>query len=218
MNFEWSDRVAEDARPRQVRWENLSEEIAEEFATIDRADERFEEGAVWLLESRAQKDVLGFNRRADRQRSLKSVTDKLFRQDHGLSIYGRLPTTTLRLAQLSGVHYADLRGRGKAFVKATVIAKLCIHCASRPRLEGQSRCTTCAKYQRDLTTRKCSERRAKGLCAACGRPSESGTWRCARCRALRRGIRTCSSSPCSFLAIDQGLCRTHLRAASRKTA
>ena len=57
----WLDRADEGPRLRQARWENLSEEIAEEFAASDRIDERIEEGAAWVKAKRAELRRLSFN-------------------------------------------------------------------------------------------------------------------------------------------------------------
>lgn len=54
---------------------------------------------------------------------------------------------------------------------------LCVTCGKRKSIPSKRRCKKCLEENRQVYWIK----RSTGLCAACGRPTKSGIWRCRRC-------------------------------------
>jgi hypothetical protein len=172
-------------------WDDLQDEIAEEFDLADgrgaRMEDRRDEARVayhWLAVAKAKERRFFKNHPAwPIQLSNLHDEDKVEARLRWLAIggHGPLPGRTVRIARLTGLEYSDIRRYNKQRRHAVAALDLCPKCEVAKPKSGRKKCETCLNKERKLSAEKIERRKAAGLCTQCGDKVEGKTWRCAGC-------------------------------------
>ena len=100
-------------------------------------------------------------------------------------------TECVDCAARTNANYDGKKGRSNAYLRywSRVAAGLCVKCGKAPPEPDHRTCPTCAEKYRARDRLVSKERKAKGLCTSCGKPS-NGAWLCPSCAEKMRHYKT----------------------------
>ena len=83
------------------------------------------------------------------------------------------------------------KGNKAMRIKRATLAELhkddsgvCKICFKNPPMEGHTCCRECVEYHREYSRKTRADKRSKGLCYACGEPTNNGNAYCIRCQGF----------------------------------